>query len=67
MDTSMKALYKYELADIAGVSRRTLLKWINSLVVAEHPAFVNYNKHCKILTPVQVDALSNKYCVVFEK
>lgn len=63
----MKALYKYELADVAGVSRRTLLKWINFLVETGHPAFVNYNKHCKILTPVQVDALSNKYCVVFEK
>ncbi|MBP5371557.1 MAG: hypothetical protein J6Y55_06510 [Bacteroidales bacterium] len=63
----MKAMYKFEVAEAAGVSRKTLLSWIRERVQSGDEAFENYNVNCKLLTPVQLKSLSVRYCIIFEK
>jgi len=63
----MKAMYKFEVAEAAGVSRKTLLSWIRERVQSGDEAFAdNYNPYCKLLTPAQVESLSTKYCIFFQ-
>ncbi|MCQ2959562.1 MAG: DUF4248 domain-containing protein [Bacteroidales bacterium] len=62
----MKAMYKYELAELAGVSRKTLTKWISERISSLDPLFTNYNKYSKLLTPAQVESLAKHYCIIIE-
>lgn len=62
----MKAMYKFEVAAAAGVSIPTFRSWIRERVDACDPAFVDYNKRSKLLTPAQIESLTAKYCIFFK-
>ena len=60
----MKAMHKNELARFAGVTIDTFKKYVNA--VLSNPAFADYDKHQKILTPKQVAVLCEHYGIDIE-
>lgn len=64
MQTERKypALYPYQLAKHAEVSRRTMTKWIN----AQRPILetMGYTKGLRILPPNAVRFLCEYYCII---
>ena len=59
-----KAMYKYELADAAGVSIKTFREWIRN-DVADLKKY-GYTISDKLLSPGAVKFLCEKYCIVLE-
>lgn len=60
-DTNNKAMYKCELARLAGVSLRTLSKWLKD---NEQELYkLGYKKNDHILTPKIVKFLKDKYVI----
>lgn len=62
----MKAMYKFEVAQAAGVSRTTFRSWIRRIIAENNPAFSDYNKYGKLLSGDQVEALSKRFCIIFD-
>lgn len=67
MDKSaIKSISKSEMADIIGVSKATLRRYLN------HDLFdriqpLGYKKHSHILTGTVAEFVCSHYCIVFEK
>lgn len=55
----MKAMYKYELANAAGVSRDTFRRWLglNSVKLAK----MGVSKRCQMLPPKAVEWVCREY------
>lgn len=61
-DVKYKAMYKYELANAAGVSHTTFRKWLRQL----HPQLkqMGVDNHTKLLPPMAVRLLCEQYCII---
>lgn len=59
-----KALYKYELADYAGVSPKTFRKWLSDC--ENDLKEFGYDKNDNILSPGAVRFLCEKYVIILE-
>jgi len=57
----MKAMYKQELADAAGVSVRTLMNWCQPF--SDELARMGLKPTAKKLPPHIVDYLAEKFCI----
>lgn len=55
------AMYPYELAQAAGVSRRTMIKWIQAH--RDHLATLGYTPSTRLLPPSAVKFISEFYCI----
>jgi hypothetical protein len=55
-------MYKYELANAAGVSMSVMRKWISETL--SDSSF--YNKRNQLLSPAYVKNLCEKYCIDLE-
>lgn len=58
---SYKSMYKYELAQAAGVSVATFRRWINT--DREALARLGFKKNCQLLNPACVKYLCEKYVI----
>ena len=58
-----KSMYKYELADAAGVSMFTFRRWLEAC--EEDVIRLGYKKTQKFLTPIVVKFLCEKYGITF--
>ena len=60
-----KSMYKFELADAAGVSRQTFYNWTKQ----DEPALreMGVPRNAKMLPPNAVKFLCEKYCIALEK
>ena len=61
MATKYKAMYKYELADAAGVSTRTFTRWLNMHTAQLHKLGVTKNMH--LLPPSAVKYLCETFVI----
>lgn len=61
-DTKYKAMYKYELAQAAGVSHTTFRKWLVQMSV--QLAEMGVNRNTKLLPPNAVQLLCERYCII---
>ncbi len=59
--TTYTALYPYQLAYAAGVSRKTMSKWIAAH--REHLASLGYTADTRLLPPSAVRFLCQFYCI----
>ncbi len=59
-DFFAKTMTKAELADYLGISRRTLLRWLDRL---ELSGIEGYSKTDKILPPAVLKIISEKLCL----
>ena len=66
MSTFTKALCKYEVAEMLGVSPTTLRTWLNTLYYNELEN-LGYYRRQKKLTPKQLNFLHQKIDLQFEK
>jgi hypothetical protein len=60
-------MYKFELADAAGVSRQTFYNWTKTKTVQEELAKMGVPRNAKLLPPCAVQYLCDKYCISLEK
>ncbi len=61
MDTKYKAMYKYELADKAGVSNKTFNRWLKTDIQRLQEMGVKTSN--KLLPPVAVEYICRKYAI----
>lgn len=61
MATKYKSMYKYELADAAGVSPRTFTRWLNMHAVQLRKLGVTQNAH--LLPPSAVKYLCETFVI----
>ncbi len=61
----MKPLYTYELADMAGVSKRTLQRWM----LRHRPALLQlgYRPQDKFIPPRALQYLCHEFCIDVEE
>lgn len=57
----MKAMYKYELAEAAGVSRRTFQRWLQRHEKELIP--LGYENNAKILNPAIIKYLCDTFVI----
>lgn len=58
------AMYSYELADAAGVNRKTFRKWLKC--EKEELAKLGYNINMRIMPPQVVRYLCEKYVIILD-
>ena len=62
----MQALTKSQLARAAGVSVKTLRRWLDDPYMREQLAPFNLSHRCKILPPGAVQIICDHYVITFD-
>jgi hypothetical protein len=59
----MKAMLKSEIADAAGVSLRTLSRWLHNPYMREQLIAIGEPENCKKLSPKAVKLICDHYAI----
>ena len=57
----VKSVYKYEIANVLGVTTNTLRTYLNNDVLQKKLAEFNYNKRQQIITPAQLKVICDHF------